>query len=176
MWRTAKRKLFTAKRYPPGAPETVELFKAAAIKGGLPLAWASDPDLHYILKRESGGWVGRPNYTYGKAHELYNQDQWPAIWAELKQRPDLKILPKSLIRTKSTATGLGQLLSSNAAKFYPSGRQGIGNALEEAVGYMKYIRSRYGSPQAARSVYNRKGWFVHAVTGKKTEKTFREGY
>lgn len=153
------------KRYPPNSKEAIDLFRFAAIKYGLPEKWADDPDLHYILGKESGGWVGVPNYTY--ATRRVNKNKWPEVWAELKA---------GIYSTKSSATGLGQLLASNAKKFYPDGLNGIGEPVNEATGFMRYILSRYGSPAVARSVYNQIGEYTHAVTGNKCKKTFKEGY
>jgi SLT domain-containing protein len=65
---------------------------------------------------------------------------------------------------KSTASGLGQLLLSNVDKYYPDGRNGIGDALNEAVGMLRYIHDRYGSPEVAGSVYGRIGKYVNART------------
>lgn len=152
------------KQYKPNSPEAKELFKFIAIKYGVP-DWSQDPDLHYILSKESNGWVGVPNYTYGVRR--VNKNLWPDVWAELKA---------GKVTTKSSATGLGQLLSSNAKKYYPNGVNGIGDAQNEAVGFVKYILDRYGSPAVARSVYNQIGTYTHAVTGKQMKKGFKEGY
>lgn len=152
------------KRYPPNSQEAKDLFKFASVKYGLP-DWSEDPDLHYILSKESNGWVGRPNYTYGV--RAVNKNLWPDVWAELKA---------GKVTTKSSATGLGQCLLSNAQKYYPDGQMGIGDPINEAVGLIRYIKDRYGSPAVARSVYGQIGEYTHAVTGKKCMKKFKEGY
>ena len=157
---------FTSRIYKPSSPEAIELLTAAAAKAGLPAAWGSDPDAHYILAHESNGKVGRPNYTVGKAVTAH-PETWPGVWERLRRGEKW---------TTSTATGLGQLLSSNAAKYYPDGLAGIGDPMNEAVGFLRYIRDRYGSPAVARSVYGRQGTYVHAVTGKTMKKGFTEGY
>jgi hypothetical protein len=90
------------------------------------------------MRHESDGWVGRPNYTYGE--RAANKLLWPTVWSELRQ---------GVKSTKSSATGLGQLILENVQKFYPSGQRGIGVPVEEAVGMLRYIRDRYGSPEAA---------------------------
>lgn len=125
-------------RYAPGSTEQVALFTSAAFQAGVPTSWASSSALIGVLKGESDGWVGQPNYTYGarsRDHSL-----WPSVWAELKagQRT-----------TSSSATGLGQLILENVDRYYPGGRAGIGNATAEAVGMLRYIKDRYGSPEAA---------------------------
>lgn len=161
-----KRKRFDKKVYVPGSAEAIELFTEASRVAGHPEAWGSLPDLHYILMKESAGKVGIPNYTFGKG--IKNQpEKWPEIWQRLRTGE---------IWTKSTATGLGQLLTSNVKKFYPDGLKGIGDPLNEAVGMVRYIASRYGSPSVARSVYGRTGSYKHAITGKTRTKSFKEGY
>jgi hypothetical protein len=151
------------KVYPPRSPECVALFENAARVAGLPVEWARDSGLHNILRRESGGRVGIPNFTYGKDNAgrrfgtntrsksenfIHRRtDVWPAIHDELKSGR------KS---AKSTATGLGQLILDNTEAYYPSGRQGIGNALEEAIGMLKYIARRYKNPARAWKLYGTK--------------------
>lgn len=129
--------------YTPGSPEQIALFQEAARQVGLPEAWASDPGLINILRNESGGQVGIPNYTYGSRSR--DPSQWGSVHAELQagQRT-----------ARSSATGLGQLLLDNVDRYYPSGRAGIGNPVEEAAGMMAYISDRYGTPARAWSRYN----------------------
>jgi hypothetical protein len=61
-------------------------------------------------------------------------------------------------------------------KFYPGGVNGIGNPEAEAVGYVRYIHSRYGDPDTARSVYGRTGAYINTRTSATIVKEFREGY
>ncbi len=146
-------------RYPPGSPQQVELFRRAAtlLRGhgiNVPDSWASSRALQNILLRENrDGEVGRPNFRYGA--RANDPSTWPAIWAELRagriQGQDR--VPR---RLRSSATGLGQLLGSNVDKFYPSGRAGIGNPIEEAAGMMYYISDRYRTPERAWANYNRR--------------------
>lgn len=134
-----------APHYPPNSPEAVALFTAAARAAGLPEAWASSPGLHHILRRESGGIVGRPNYTYGPRSK--DAARWPEVHAELRAGK----------RTaKSSATGLGQLILPNVDLYYPGGRAGIGDAHAEAVGMLRYIAARYGDPDRAWAQYGKK--------------------
>lgn len=133
-------------RYVPGSSEQKTLFQLAAMRAGVPSSWASSPALISVLKNESDGWTGRPNYTYGdraKDHAL-----WPSVWAELKQ---------GVRSTRSSATGFGQLILENVDKYYPSGRQGIGVPMDEAVGMLKYIKDRYQTPEAALAFGMRSG-------------------
>ena len=53
--------------YPPDSPEAIALFTEAAKQNGQPEEWGAAPGLHNILRRESAGWVGSPNFTYGRA-------------------------------------------------------------------------------------------------------------
>jgi hypothetical protein len=115
----------------------------------LPQAWAHEEGTHHILRRESGGWVGRPNYTYAKRrgadiHKPSRSAEWPEIWAELRA---------GRIRARSSATGLGQLLLSNMDRYAPAGRLGIGDALQEAVAFLRYIEGRYTTPVNAWEFY-----------------------
>ena len=89
--------------------------------------------------------MGRPNYTYGARSR--DPSQWGSVHDELRAGRKTE---------RSSATGLGQLLLSNVERYYPSGRQGIGNPMEEAVGMMRYIQDRYGSPDAAWAQYGRR--------------------
>ena len=154
------------KVYPPGSPEQVSLFEAAARLVGLPARWARSSGLANILRRESGGWVGVPNFRYGDRAK--DKSRWPEIWAELRRHiytgtqitarereADLaKGLPPQPRR--SGATGLGQLQPDNVDKLYPSGRAGIGVPIEEAAGMLRYIKERYGTPEIAWAKYGTK--------------------
>lgn len=140
-----KDDLSNAERYAPNSTAAITLFTKAAFDAFIDAGWA-DPTtaeglaLHELLRRESGGYVGRPNFTYGTRARKYSQ--WQAIWAELKSG--------QLNQTgTSSATGLGQLLLANTDVYYPSGRGGIGVASEEAIGMLAYIKDRYGTPSAA---------------------------
>lgn len=153
--------------YAPGSKRQIDLFRRSAEIAGVPASWAADPGLRYILARESGGIVGIPNYTYGwRAKEAAC---WPAIHEQIRNR---------VSTTKSNATGLGQLLGSNVDQYYPSGRAGIGDAVEEAVGMLRYIEARYGTPAAARACYGKgseEDPCLVPFPGKRP-KTFKEGY
>lgn len=129
--------------YRPGSPEQVALFRDAARQAGLPESWASSAGLRNLLAAESGGQVGRPNYTYGE------RARDPSRWGEVQNE-----LRNGRITARSSASGLGQLLLSNVERYYPSGRAGIGNPQEEAIGMLRYIKDRYGSPDAAWQRYN----------------------
>ena len=151
------------KVYPPNSAECIALFEQAARTANLPIEWARDAGLHHILRRESGGRVGIPNFTYGKNNAgrrfgintrsksenfIHRRtDVWPAIHAELKSGRK---------GATSTATGLGQLILGNTETYYPSGRQGIGNPLEEAIGMLRYIAARYKNPARAWKLYGTK--------------------
>lgn len=155
------------RRYAPGSQEAVNLLAAAAARAGLPVEWATSKATHELMRRESGGWVGRPNYTFGAVSSVVRAAEWPLVWARLRAGE---------VWTKSTATGLGQLLSSNAQKYYPDGLMGIGDPLNEAVGLLRYIADRYGSPQIALAMHGATGSYVHGITGKVRTKKFKEGY
>ena len=149
------------KQYSPGSPEAVALFRQGAYLAGVPIEWANSPALHWVLGKESNGWVGVPNYTYGhrwrgtgdarslsEAVHAHRSD-WSEVWNELRQ---------GKITAKSSATGLGQLLLSNVDRYYPDGRAGIGVAEQEAAGMLAYIKDRYGSPERAQELYGKQGF------------------
>ena len=125
--------------YPPRAAVTIQLFEEAARRANLPPSWASSHGLHRILDRESEGVVGKLNYTYGNRST-------ERVHAELR---------RGVITARSSATGLGQLLLSNVERYYPSGRAGIGDPMEEAIGMLRYIKDRYGNPDRAWANYGR---------------------
>jgi hypothetical protein len=142
---------FSRALYPPGAPETVALFREAARRADLPDTWPEDPGLHNILHHESGGRVGVPNSTFGGQRRLTE------IWAALKSgtwRPGW-----AGEQNTSSATGLGQLIVANVRRHYPSGVAGIGDALEEAIGMLRYIAERYGTPEAAWAKWQTQRWY-----------------
>lgn len=133
---------FVPVRYAPGSPEAIQLFKDAARLAGVPESWATSDGLHSILQSESDGWVGKPNYTYGKRSR--NKASWGDVINELRNGD---------ITTRSSASGLGQLLLANVDAYYPSGRDGIGVPVEEAAGMLRYIEDRYGDPERAWELY-----------------------
>ncbi len=140
--------------YPPGSPEQVALFEEAARRAGVPESWASDPGLLNVLRRESGGRVGVPNYTYGRAR-TQNPESWGQIHNELRQG---RISSFGGAR-RSSATGLGQLLLGNVDRYYPGNnvaerRAGIGDPMSEAIGMLSYIQDRHGTPGQAWANYN----------------------
>lgn len=125
-------------RYAPGSQAQISLFQQAAQLAGLPPSWASSNGLINLLKHESDGWVGRPNYTYGIRAK--NKDLWGTVLAELRA---------GITSAAASASGLGQLLLTNVERYYPSGRKGIGVPVEEAAGMLRYIKARYGDPDRA---------------------------
>jgi LysM repeat protein len=130
-------------RYAPFSDEAIDLFRQAAENAGLPSQWAESAGLHNILKSESNGWVGVPNYTYRTRSR--KRHQWGSVHRELMSGHKT---------TRSSATGLGQLLLANVEAYYPDGRRGIGEPLNEATGMLKYIKARYGTPEEAWRKYN----------------------
>ncbi len=129
--------------YRPNTAEAFGLFLGAAQRLGVPPQWAISPSLHSLLQAESNGEVGRPNYTYGRRTK--GEDNWQEIHSELKAGRK---------RAKSSATGLGQLILANVERHYPSGAQGIGNPMEEAIGMLSYIKTRHRDPDRAWGRYN----------------------
>ena len=176
--------------YEPRTQKAVDLLTQALRQASLPEDWAMLEATHYILKQESGGKVGIPNYRYDFVPERDPQriskvntkpEHWEEIWgfAKAGKTGQAGLTADQLAEGRhkgSTATGLGQLTKSNATAFYPNGLEGIGNDLSEAVGFVKYINSRYGDPDTARTMYGRKGKYINTRTKKQLNKTYEEGY
>lgn len=178
-------KPFQHEQFPPFSIKAKKLFEDAAFMAtqheqsrgfeffnangplpkGIPAEWAdfnteNGKALHEILKKESSGYVGAPNYSYLKAIERRDggkisfsdwtgekyAETWQVIIDRLKKG-------RKYLGTRSTASGLGQMILSNVKKFYPSGTSGVGDAYEEAAGMMLYIKSRYGTPAEAWAQY-----------------------
>lgn len=152
-------------RYPPNSPELIALLEQAAIAAGLPVWWAREKSAHKLIELESNGWVGRPNYTIPGWND---RKKWPAIIAKLRAGQS--------VPGDSDAAGLGQLLPSNMKAYAPAGIKGYGDPLQEAIGFLRYVHDRYGSPDVALSVYGKIATYTHGATGKTKKKTFREGY
>jgi hypothetical protein len=164
LWETEILKLRNTRRFRPKSESTKRLFQVAAATCGLPREWCENEALHEILWKESGGQVGRLNYTMkGMSTNEY-------------KKVALNTATRNPFGVRSTASGLWQLLLSNIDRYYPSGRNGIGDPIEEAVGYLKYIKERYGSPEVAKQMYWRTWNYTHAVTGKSETKGFQEWY
>lgn len=175
--------------FPAFSQKAKDLLRAAAISAGLPPEWADANGTHKILQSESKGSVGIPNYTF---KQKANPAQWPEVW-DILQRLDQYVYsgkPSEAEREarwskfkkevypipSSTATGLGQLLLSNVRLYYPNGAAGIGDPFNEAVGFLRYIADRYGSPDVAWGIYGKTGTYVHGRTGQTRSKDFKEGY
>jgi hypothetical protein len=146
-------KRFNRAVYPPGSPEQIELFQAAAKYAGLPESWASHKALFAILSAESGGKVGNPNFLWNgwlAKQGLPNApSSWPVVWAVIRAGN----AKPSKTGITSHAAGLGQLQPSNMVAFQPDGLRGVGDAFNEAVGMLRYIRDRYGTIEKAWSFW-----------------------
>jgi hypothetical protein len=143
--------------YKPGSQRQIDLFEKAADRANVPKSWARSKDFQELMRRESDGCVGIPNYTIlapnGKEAKKY-----PGTWSRIHDRLRKKTFKNPNGRKpRSSATGLGQLLRSNAKKYYPSGVEGIGDPFEEAVGMLSYVKDRFGSPRNALKYHRKKG-------------------
>jgi len=198
-WFFGRDQTFGGKRYVPGSEKAKELFRYAAVTAGLPVEWGDSEDLHYILKNESGGWVGRPNYKFNL---LFGKDfnsgsrvsEWHKAWEIIRLDENLAQAKARHPNFTSRASGLGQLQPEHIKNYYPDKFQGVGDPVNEAVGMLRYIAKRYGSPAVARSVYGKGGkgdkkvffthasppgplpWCKHNEARSKCEKGFKEGY
>jgi hypothetical protein len=157
------------KQYKPFSKEAKKLFRQAAKCAKVPKEWADLDSLHNLLKSESIGRVGVPNYTIlltstGK-EAMYNPESWDQIHSILNEGygdlVEQLFENRSFIYTNhskkkySSASGLGQLILRNVDRHYPTGREGIGNPLAEATGMLAYIKARHGNPNAAWRRYNK---------------------
>lgn len=156
-------KIRNLNRFVPGSKEAVMLFKIATKTAWLPEQWATSESLHYILKRESNWRVWVLNYTIK--------------WMDLNtfKAKALSSNTKNPIWTRSTASGLWQLLLSNIDIYYPSWRNWIWDPIEEAIWFMNYIKDRYWNPDVAGGIYGKKWYFNHPTKGRKY-KWFQEWY
>ena len=153
---------FKLTRYRAGTPEQIALFEAAADVAGCPRAWASDPDLHYIIKKESlDGFVGIPNYLWAKWLGTTAKTMWatPTLWPKVWELSRSGQAKPSVTGINSHACGLGQLQPSNMAAYQPGGIQGVGDPMNEAVGMLRYIKARHGTPANARAFHVKKNWY-----------------
>ena len=149
---------YHVKRYMPFSREAKELFREAAKAEGLPESWGDSKGLHYILKKESNGFVGIPNYCIKTSSGRRAKD-FPSSWPKIHQELRDNTLPRNRNNCgrgrTSTASGLGQLLIANVDTYYPNGRRGIGDPMSEARGMLRYIKSRYGNPNNAWAQYGK---------------------
>jgi len=155
------------KLFGPYTPEAIQLFAQAARAANLPESWGSEDGLHKILAKESGGWVGRPNYQFAPLDQLINYRRWSEVWDSIRAgtwRTKLAEPYRSYeAGRQSSATGLGQLTQTNIKlknpngtfKYYPRGLDSIGVAHDEAIGMLAYIKDRYQTPTNAWAQYGK---------------------
>lgn len=148
-------------RLNPGSDECIAVFTDACNYAGIDESWARNPDLYKLLEKESWGYVGRLNYTL----QGIDTDGFKKM-----------ALSRERIPAKSSASGLWQLLLENVDKYYPSGRNGIGNSIEEAIWMVKYIEDRYGDPTTALSMHWKTGTYIHSGSWFTLSKSFQEWY
>ena len=73
-------------------------------------------------------------------------------------------------------SGFRENIPKNVQQFYPDGVNGISDPLNEAVGYVQYIRDRYGDPDTAWSVYGQYTSYRNTRTNTVMYKRHTEGY
>jgi hypothetical protein len=159
------------KKFTPWSKECQQLFTCAAVFAWLPSEWGTNESLHRILSNESAGIVGRVNYKLverwidGLGLKRIAQENTWLDWSSIAGKAWVV----------STAVWLGQLTLSNE-KYLPHGRDSIGVPLEEAIGMLRYIKDRYGSPEVAGNIYWKTWMYTHAITGQTLPKQFQEWY
>jgi len=105
--------------------------------------------------KESGGIVGRLNYTFGPvAKRMGTSINDPKfitfVHNKLKQGATVRDFG-----IRSTASGIGQMIRSNVVAYYPDKFQGIGNPDSECIGMLRYIKQRYGTPANVVAQYGK---------------------
>lgn len=136
------QEIYKIKNFPPYSKVAVSLFKIAAKVAWLPESWATNKNLHFILDKESDWEVWVLNYKLRS--KKISKDTFRK-----------RAISRKSIWSRSTASGLWQLILANVDKFYPSGREWIWNPVEEAVWFMRYIKDRYKTPERAASYWRR---------------------
>jgi hypothetical protein len=172
----ALREQFRAERYQPGSEDAKSLMRAACSVLKVDPLIADAKGAHEIMQRESGGWVGRPNYTIQldglKMSHVNNRARWPEVWAMLKASGSKAPLwPPG--KTVSTACGLGQLLQSNMSHFGMEGLSDFGDPLAEMIAYMRYVRGRYRNPNVSDAQAFEDAWEFYRMprfTGKEQDR------
>ena len=81
-----------------------------------------------------------------------------------------------IISDNKSASWLWQLKFSNVDRLYPSWRKWIWNPIEEAVGFIKYIRERYWNPDTAGKMWWHTWSYYNSYRWKNMKKTFKEWY
>lgn len=143
-------KVLKMKRFVPWSSEAQILFTVAAQSAWLDVSWAKNPATHELLRKESAWRVGVLNFTIPKS---YTTESFRSIAMTRRNNNPIGV--------ESTASGLGQLTLTNVDMYYPDWRAGIGDALNEAVGMLRYIHNRrwYWTPERALAFHHRKWWY-----------------
>lgn len=117
----------------------------------------------YIISRESGGWLGRPNYTADRIqryqdarvdkkvpyHKVANQRAWAVFASDVRKSEAV-----STYKVKSSAVCVGQLLGSNWVVHCPLGRAGIGEVVPSFAAMDSYMEGRYSGVLNAAEFYD----------------------
>jgi len=166
------RELFLQKEFPPHHPNTKRLFQAACQAAGIGVAdeWWNNKNLHRLLNKESWGVVGCLNYT------MTRKKQKNPIDADQFRTAAINSTLRNPTKHLSTASGLGQMILTNVDAYYPDGRRGIGDPLNEAVGMIRYIYDVYGDPTTAYSMHGKDGQFRNTRTNHMQRKWHAEWY
>ena len=117
----------------------------------------------YIVQRESGGWVGRPNYTAdiipkykegrvdpgARFSNPKNRKSWYLFSDDVRNSRAV-----SVQGVRSSAVDVGQLLGSNWVTYCPIGRRGIGKAVPALAAMDAYCDGRYNGVLNAAEFYD----------------------
>jgi hypothetical protein len=115
--------------FSPFSPEAIAHFKAAARAAGLPEDWGADGGLHNILTKESGGWVGRPNYQFGDISQLNKWRDWPQVWAAIRAGTWRSMLGGIITKPAAERAGIDLALVGRPYSAAPQGKQSSATGL-----------------------------------------------
>lgn len=114
---------------------------------GIPPEWATNSSLHKVVMKESWGIVGRLNYTFwAVAKRMGTKIDDPQFVTYIHNKLKEWAIAKDF-GIRSTATWVGQLLIGNVMKYYPEQKAWIGEASNEAMWMLRYIKDRYTTPE-----------------------------
>ncbi len=150
-------------KLPPTNPEKAadlwKLFSSAIEKYGqqawIPLDWANRDALHKVVMKESWGITGRLNYTFWAVAKRMGKSIDDPQFITFVHNKLKSWATAGDFGIRSTATGIGQLLKGNVEKYYPDGLQWIWDPDNEAIGMLRYIKDRYGTPENVLNHYNK---------------------
>ncbi len=117
--------------------------------------WNNKPALHQVVMKESWGIIGRLNYTFqAVADQMGTKINDPQFVTYIHNQ--LKSGAKaSDFWIRSTASWIGQFIRANVLEYYPDGFEWIGDADQESIWMLRYIKERYWTPENTVAQYGK---------------------